>query len=537
MQKRFMQTPNEIGLPYSDWREGQIEAIAWIEKDDWLRSQGSEKVKVIEAPTGTGKTGLILALSAMNPELRILVLCATKLEQAQYEKNITDEYEGFALIKGRNNFHCRLERENATEECNTSPCYDIHVDQAKCSVAGEFECPMVSECTYFNQLTDISSKRIVVTNYAYGLTMLNYVKGRLGEFDLIVEDEGHVLDSMLEQFIEVRINRRHMKDVCNLSTPSYQTVPQWQRWCEDNQLNINRAYRETHLYAPKDMSEKELKTAKRTEDIVGSFKQIKDMNVDWVVEPDEFSVPFMPIWVTQDSEGVLFNHANKHIIMSGTIPSALELTKKVGIPAKNFQFYRMPYVFPPEHREIIIRPVALMSAKHIDTNLPVMTREIDRILDKNLDKKILIHTVNYKVARYIKNSSIFSQHMYTHTSRDRLNVLMDFKKASAPAILISPSFDKAVDLPDEECELTIVAKLPFPYLGSKVMQARVKQNRRYYDNETLSTLIQMAGRGVRSETDICPTIVLDASVTAFLKRCRTSGLVPQGIEEAIRGEE
>ena len=67
------------------------------------------------------------------------------------------------------------------------------------------------------------------------------------------------------------------------------------------------------------------------------------------------------------------------------------------------------------------------------------------------------------------------------------------------------------------------------------MQKRLKESRRYYDHETLATLIQMAGRGVRSETDVCPTVILDSGASMFLKRCRTQGLIPEGIEKAIVG--
>ena len=176
-----------------------------------------------------------------------------------------------------------------------------------------------------------------------------------------------------------------------------------------------------------------------------------------------------------------------------------------------------------------------MNAKNIDLNLPVIVNAIDQLIEQNLDKKILIHTVNYKIAQYLEKRSKYKEYLFTHNSRNRIWVLERFKQATAPAVLVSPSFDKAVDLPDKECELVIVAKLPYPYLGSKVMQKRLKESRRYYDHETLATLIQMAGRGVRSETDICPTIILDSGASTFLKRCRTQGLIPEGIEKAIVG--
>ena len=45
----------------------------------------------------------------------------------------------------------------------------------------------------------------------------------------------------------------------------------------------------------------------------------------------------------------------------------------------------------------------------------------------------------------------------------------------------------------------------------------------------------MFGRGVRSETDVCPTIILDSGAVQFIKTCRTQNLIPKGIDEAIVG--
>lgn len=529
-------TPSEYGLPYEDWRSGQLEAIDWIQNDGWLFNRDDAPVKVIEAPTGSGKTGIVLTLSAMYPELRFLVLCATKLEQDQYESNITEEYKGFISIKGRNNFHCILDDEDVEEKCERSPCYSVHVDEARCTLPDKnFECPVKYKCPYFKQLTDIESKKVVVTNYAYGLTILNFLKDRMGKFDVIVEDEGHVLDTMLEQFIEVRLWRRQIKKLYGLDLPDFETVREWQHWCEQNKSLIEGLFEEMSKRSVQDMSKEELNLARGAKNVKESFEKIENMNLDWIVEKDNNSVPMKPVWITKDSLPFLFQHAPRHIVMSGTIPSFQELAKKVGIPQEQYFAKRLPYVFPIENRPIYIEPVANMSAKYIDMSLPVMLQEIDRIITANMNKKILIHTVNYKISNYISRYSKYKSHIFAHDSKNRIETLNRFKKSITPAILISPSFDKAVDLPDDECELIIIAKIPFPFLGSKVMRKRLSESRRYYDAETLSTVIQMAGRGVRKETDVCPTIILDSGASSFIKRCRAQKLIPDGIEQAIQG--
>ena len=535
-KQRDYLSPNNYGLPFDGWRSGQTDGMDWIQRDGWFYSDSSQFVKMIEAPTGTGKSGLVLALSSMYPELRFLVLCATKLEQDQYEKNITDKYEGFQSIRGRNNFHCILEDESVTHICEESYCHDVHVDEAKCTIPSKsFECPKKSICPYYGQLNDVWEKRIIVTNYAYGLTMLNHAPDRLGKFDVIVEDEGHVLDQMLEHFIEVRLWRRQMTKLYNIKLPQYETVTEWQHWCNNNSFPIEELFYRTKRSDVQSMSSDEINIARGAKNVKDSFDRIKNLDTDWVVEKDPSSVPIKPVWITSDSHRYLFRHAKRHLIMSGTIPSFIELAKKIGLSQGEYTAKRMPYIFPIENRPIVLNPIANMSARHIDESLPKIKRAIDRIISANMDKKILVHTVNYKIASYLQKNSQHKHHILTHDSKNRIEILNRFKRMAKPSILVSPSFDKAVDLPDDECELIIIAKLPYPYLGSKVMKKRLEESRRYYDTETLSTVIQMAGRGVRKETDICPTVILDSNEPQFFQRCRTQNLIPEWVDNAIQG--
>jgi Rad3-related DNA helicase len=48
-------------------------------------------------------------------------------------------------------------------------------------------------------------------------------------------------------------------------------------------------------------------------------------------------------------------------------------------------------------------------------------------------------------------------------------------------------------------------------------------------------VIQMAGRGVRSEVDVCPTVILDLAGPMFMNQVRS--MTPKGIREAIRIKE
>ena len=97
--------------------------------------------------------------------------------------------------------------------------------------------------------------------------------------------------------------------------------------------------------------------------------------------------------------------------------------------------------------------------------------------------------------------------------------------------MVSPSMDKAVDFPAEQCELIIVAKLPYPYLGTAVMKKRMKSDHSYVTSQTLLALRQMIGRGCRSATDVCPVHILDAATPKFLRQVKSK--LPIEIKAAL----
>ena len=553
--------PQDINLNFPSWRDAQVRAIEWLHRPvyavakghsastskdvGWLETPFEERsISVLEAPPGTGKTGLILGLIAMNPHLRFLVLCATKLEQAQYMRNMVEkEQDEVVEVKGKNNFHCILKHEDKRDECESSECNLTHVNEAPCEAG--FECPMKygsNGCTYYEQRGRAKFAQAVISNYPYGLASLNYAHGIIGKFDVIVSDEGHVLDEQLEEFVKVKLSHRQFERLFSIELPSFidgGDIPRWKSWAEDHINDLMAYMKDRFSEVPRDeMSITQMRQYNGMQRNLNALIKIRNMDEEWIVEEDSGGVEFQPVWVKEESHKVLFSHANRHVIMSGTIPSASELGKKIGLRAVEFDFLRLPYVFPPENRQIIIRPKVSLVRNDLQNNLPALVSVIDEEIIERLREreiKILIHTKTYEITQYIKEHSQFRDIILTHRTANRNAILQEFRNSSPPRILASPSFDKAVDLPGDQCELIIIAKIPFPYLGTKVMQRRVKQSRRYYAHETLMSFIQMAGRGTRSEVDVCPTIVFDSASTRFLSQARS--MIPKGIREAIREED
>jgi Rad3-related DNA helicase len=194
---------------------------------------------------------------------------------------------------------------------------------------------------------------------------------------------------------------------------------------------------------------------------------------------------------------------------------------------------RLDSPFPVENRPIYYRPVANMTRKRLWEELPKLNDEIIKILEKHANDRVLIHTVSYKVRDYLMNH-LPQERLTTHTTANRDDILNSFRNSTEPLVLISPSFDRGVDLPQEACRCIIVAKIPYLDLSDKQIKARMEQpgGQRWYNVKTAQTLIQMCGRGVRSKDDYCDTYILDKQFERIM--AFTQNILPKWWLEAIR---
>lgn len=116
---------------------------------------------------------------------------------------------------------------------------------------------------------------------------------------------------------------------------------------------------------------------------------------------------------------------------------------------------------------------------------------------------------------------------------DRARALSEYERAES-GILVACSADRGVDLPDDKCRLIIIAKVPYPYLGDRMVSMRMHMpdGNTWYTVETVRSVVQMAGRGVRHERDYCRTVILDSQFQSGLWS-RGQVLFPRWFREAV----
>jgi Rad3-related DNA helicase len=204
----------------------------------------------------------------------------------------------------------------------------------------------------------------------------------------------------------------------------------------------------------------------------------------------------------------------------------------------NWSGVAIPSTFPIARRPIYIYPVASMSRKEADVSQPLMAAAILKVLDLHPDSKILVHTVSYALNKAIEDhllASIHWQRIITYRSAGEKQKAIDRYLYGDATVLLAPSLDRGIDLPDDNCRVIIVCKVPFPNLGDKQIQTRTystKGGQNWYSVRTIRSLVQMTGRGMRHEDDMCESYILDSQFIKMVWQ-KNKHLLPQWWKDAL----
>ena len=522
-------------FPFEEPRTGQLEIIQDI--NDAIKK--GYKYIILEAGTGTGKSAIATTLAKMYESAYILTM--TKQLQAQY----SDEFE-FPLVKGRNNFAClheKLEFSCDMGACKTSPTsskffcpYGVAKNPTldaelafEDSFGGTVFYQSGAHCHYWNQKANAINSPITLMNYDYGIVELNYVK-HFGPRSLLILDEAHNIESKLMSTMEVTLyNRTLEKDINKRISPETLKDGEIEDWMMEIDA-IRDSYEDIDL---KDVSKNK---ADRIRTTIGRLKTLRN-NLEkepnnWVIDTEESGVTFKPLRVHHYAKNNLLKYGDVVIFMSATILSHKMFSKWLGLNPNEVYHIKVDSPFTKEKRPIILNLAGKMSANRIKNTAPKTIPILQEILKKHEGDKGLIHTHSYKCQQFITNN-LYNSRLISHTSKNREQVLDFFEKSENPLVLISPSMSEGVDLPYDKCRFQVIYKMPFPYLGDKQVNMRMKRDKKWYAYKTVMTLMQAYGRGMRAEDDSCYTYIIDSDINMLFKSPMYRSLIPDFFKEAV----
>jgi len=522
--------PNEAKSVFSkykdlNFREYQEEAINFIINSD-------KKIIVVNAPCGSGKSLVGLCAGAMTGILTYVI------HSKSLQNQIVSDFPESKSLFGRANYTCLNNPEVNCGECSSTQV-------GFCS-------HKKTDCEYEMRKREVLKSSFKILNTDYFLSECNYV-GKFSGAPLVVIDEGDNVEGTLIQFVTLQfstyaLRRLGMLDMAgSLKMTSKDKVGLLDSWKE---FGTQAKFRVTSIIKKlsadieswgEDINAHQLDVIKERSRVVRLKEKIDlfldNVDSDWILDNQQGKLIFRPLWLTPElSEQYLWRHGRKFVLMSATFPPKLVLAKCLGIDTADMDYYEIPSQFPVENRPVYCYPVANMTAKTTDMELPKLIEAVKCVINHYPAVKGIVHCVSYALANKIIEG-VDNLRLITHNSKDRQEVIDRFVESEEPLVLISPSIERGLSLEEEKCRFIIICKAPFLYLGDRVTAARLYSSRigqMWYTSSMLLTVCQMAGRGVRSKDDTADTYILDLKVKEAIQK--NPGFLPSWWLDALEFE-
>lgn len=572
-------------------RENQISALIQIQA---AIDSGKRNI-IFEGPTGMGKTLTAYLVAKLNNARANYICTTKSLQaQAEKDfadsqflmgrvnyptADYRSQFPGTSCrdCNYKTNIGCRL----CSPDCNSEGAILPWTSKLK--------------CPYYIQKKRTQAADLSILNTAYAITVFsNYraagidnVKGKLGyeqpyidpysDADekekaakdtygfacrgLSIYDEADELEKTIMDFIEVELNP-YTCDLLKLETPLKSS--RWPARIEFLQLVIKRIteyekrvqeiktqdlFTNTKLnaepqeYQDPEFEDKKMKTLiELREKLEFVSSSIDPLTVDerretWVYERiDADHCKFKPVRIDKFAREAIFRHSHINFITSATVIAPEQFAQDLGLEQNETAFISMPSPFDPIRRPFIYRGVGNMSYKTKSTAIPKIAAEIAKIR-RQYQGRMLVHTVSYELNQALYSDLTrngFDVFTYSNAS-NRASAIENFTRTEN-SILLAVSLARGVDFKHDLCRLNIIAKVPFPNLSDlqtsrRMHQPTPREGELWYKLKTIRDIIQMYGRGMRSEDDWCRTFILDEQFIRLWREVKS--MLPNWFLDAV----
>ena len=535
-------------------RKEQKEALSFIESE--YQKNKLNKFFLLNLPVGSGKSHLALMIADwykknVNRMARVDIITNSKILQDQY----SGEYESICDLKGKENYECQ------SYSCSCAQGSEFNrLNKTSCE-----------SCPYSNARESYISGGVSLTNFYLYILYAMYNPKLMESRDarVLIVDEAHEFDDVMSDFVSIKITETIVKkfkfsneyeimkklkgvtSIANyveflkfLASEILTTIESMENGMSSAPRNVKEDKRDlkiSKVLKTKNMDVKIMQLAtdlKQYQTKIEIFlKEYKENPNNWVLETNyneklrQKELSLEPIWAYDYLDKYVFSHYDMVILMSGTILDKNLFCQLNGLDVTKAVYYSIRSPFNPKNRPIYYMPVGKMSYKSKEETFKRYIPYIQKLLDKYKNKKGIIHTNSFELAKWIEGA-IKDPRLIFHDSTNKDEMLRFHKESDKPTVIVSPSMDTGVSFDNDDARFQIIAKVPYPSLGSQKNKLRQSNNPDWYSWKTVSGIVQMTGRPVRSNLDYADTIIIDGSFGDVIKH--SSQFLPDWIQEAIK---
>ncbi len=484
-----------------------------------------------DAPTGVGKSYIALALARGISDLtgrQVWIVTQNKNLQDQYESEFSKH---LLPVKGLGNYRCFHDH---GKTCDTSRCGRLPPSPG---TSPKFPENCMRNCEYDQVMAQSLVAPILSLNAAKAFNLLKF-KRRLYSPALIIYDEGHGIEGQLDGEASITVKPDELQKL-NVNFDEYFTMQlrPGQPGSEFSEILGKLAKAIWKIYedeASAPESVRDVQKLKRADRLFGKINEV----LLYMTEGIEFvncstsELDLRPLEVKKVFEKLI---STPVVFLSATLLSHIGFASTLGLDPQYMDWVSLDSPFPVENRPlrngfgIGATPINFNNKDREKKNV---LERVRYLMEKYQGQKGIIHTHTYGWAKDIVEGlpQYAGRFLYPRNAAEQKEILTRHKN-SKDTVLISPSLVEGIDLKGDEARFAIMVKVPFLPTVDPVVKARMEKNPTWYAYRTIMTIVQAAGRGVRSEDDTCDTYFVDPAFPVFMKRNR--GLFPPWFVNAL----
>lgn len=532
-------------------REEQNQALNFF-IDNLKKSE--TKFFMFDLPTGIGKSVLSLMLmqyykNNFNKNAKFDMIVSSKILQEQYH-----EFPSITSLWGRDNYEC----EEYGVDCSEGKKF-CQINKTKCE-----------NCPYDSKKNNYLSGDVSLTNYHLYILFQIYQQdlAKTRGSNVLIVDEAHLLESTFSDFISINLNEFFIKkskfskgDDIIKQLKRINDLTDFVDFCEKylfSKINQTKGELQSELIGVSPIAlKRDAKLGKvsnkgtdkyKTLELIAELEQfkskvenfIKDYKEspdNWVMEKNinkngNADISVMPVWSSSYLDRYIWSKYDHVILMSGTILNKDLFSFINGIDPNKSCYLRMDSPFDIKNRPIYYMPLGKMTYTSKVETFKNFKPFIGKLMNKYKGKKGIIHTVNYEIANWVKDSIKDDRFIFHDADSKDYALRKHYMDESTETVIVSPSMSTGVNFEGDRARFQILLKVPYPFLGSEKNKLRQKLRPDWYTWLTVSSILQSYGRGFRSYDDTCDFIILDGCFGDVMKY--SSDWIPPWVWNAIK---
>lgn len=508
--------------------------------------KSNKKFTLINAPVGIGKSYYAVMFmdwfqKHYDRNAQFDILTNSKILQEQY----TNDFEFMNSLWGKGSYHC----DQYDTDCGTGSEF-CKIQKSEC----EF-CPY-KEAKYAFETNDVA-----LTNYHLFLTYMIYMPMAWKRSSrVLIVDEAGDFENVVCDFINTKISKPLLKangfddgevnralavfgqnaldltiqEFCEIVDSRFLPIAKsvFNRLSKEGETNILSLKKSQSLGNNLLKWESLLKQYNNDKDNwVLESQIIKKYNKDKKLTDEYIELSAEAVWSDKYLKQYVFDRYDFVILMSGTLLDKKLIADFNGFDPEDASYLDLDSPFDVKNRPIYF--FKNLGKQTYATKKITWTKQktiVEKILKKHKNDKGIIHTANYEIQSWV-NEQILDERMLCPATDNRNELLQYHYQSENPTVLVSPSMMSGVDLKDEYSRHQTILKVPYPNLSSKKIKKRMETKPEWYNWKSVSDIIQMYGRSIRSKDDKANTYILDGAFMNVLKY--NYKLFPKWVIDAI----